>query len=372
MRLGIIKGGQLGKMLIEASAGYDIFTRVMDPSHDAPCRKLCDEFVQADASDFDAVYAFGKKSDILTFEYEHVNVEALEKLESEGVLVYPKPRTLKIIQDKGLQKNFYVENNIPTADFIFIDKDADIKDRIEYIPGVLKLRKHGYDGKGVFKIDTLDHSQKVVHRPSILEKMIAFEKEISVIVARNNQGESKVYPVVEMQAIPEKNILDILFSPANISDRIKSEAENIALKIADCLDLVGVLAVEMFVMNDGQILVNEIAPRPHNTGHHTIEANETSQYEQHLRAVLGLPLGPIEAKAAAAMVNLVGADGYSGPAKFEGIEYLSEDKGYYLHVYEKKETRPFRKMGHVTVLDQDIEKAKEKARWIKEKVRVIA
>lgn len=372
MKLGIIKGGQLGKMLIEAASGYSVYTRVMDPSEDAPCRDLCDEFVKGDPGDFDSVYAFGKKSDVLTFEYEHVNIEALEKLESEGVVVYPKPRTLKIIQDKGLQKKFYIENGIPTADFILIDKEEDIKDHPDYIPGVLKLRKHGYDGKGIVKVDAAQLDQKIVHGPSILEKMIPFEKEISIIVSRNASGEAKVYPVVEMQSNPDKNILDILFSPAAISEETRKESESIALKIAEDLDLVGILAVEMFVTRDRRVLVNEIAPRPHNTGHHTIEANRTSQYEQHLRAILGLPLGRTEAKAAAAMVNLVGAEGYYGPPKFEGIENLSVADGYYLHIYDKKETKPFRKMGHVTVLDEDINKAREKAKWIKDKIKVIA
>ncbi len=371
MKLGIIKGGQLGKMLINASSAYSIFTRVMDPSMDAPCRNLCDEFAKGDPGDFDDVYAFGKKCDVLTFEYEHVNVEALEKLESEGIVVYPKPHTMKMIQDKGLQKKFYIENSIPTADFIFIDKEEDIKNHPDYIPGVLKLRKHGYDGKGIVKVTAAQIDSKIVHGPSILEKMINFEKEISVIVARNDLGDAKVYPVVEMQSNPDKNLLDFLFSPADISEKIKNEAEEIALKIANRLDLVGILAVEMFVTRDQRVLVNEIAPRPHNTGHHTIEANQTSQYEQHLRAVLGLPLGQTEAKAAAAMVNLVGAQGYYGIPKFEGIQYLSLVEGYYLHIYEKKETKPFRKMGHITILDKNIDKAREKANWIKEKIKVI-
>ena len=240
------------------------------------------------------------------------------------------------------------------------------------IPGVLKVNKSGYDGKGVIKIDTLAEACKAFQGPSILEKKIAFEKEISVIIARNQAGDMKVYPVVEMQANHDKNLLDFLFSPANISEKLKHEAEELAIKLSDRLGMVGILAVEMFVTKDQKLLVNEIAPRPHNTGHHTIEANVTSQYEQHLRAVLGLPLGSTEAKTPAAMVNLVGADGYSGNPKFVGLENFLNKDGYYVHIYEKNETRPFRKMGHITILDQDINKAREKAKWVKGKVRVIA
>lgn len=372
MKLGIIKGGQLGKMLIEASSAYPVSTRVMDTSEDAPCRSLCDEFVLGDPGDFDAVYSFGKKCDILTFEYEHVNVEALEKLEREGITVYPKPQTLKIIQDKGLQKTFYAENGIPTADFVLVEAGEDVRGRAGYIPGVLKSRTHGYDGKGVVKLSASSLDQGTARVPSVLEKMIDFEKEISLIVARNDLGQSSVYPAVEMRSDPDKNMLDFLFSPADIPESVRRRSEAIALKIAERLDLVGILAVEMFVTRDGDVLVNEAAPRPHNTGHHTIEANRTSQFEQHLRVVLGLPPGDAKAKSAAAMVNLVGAEGYRGVPRFEGLEGLSPENGYFLHDYGKKETKPFRKMGHITVLDDDIEKAKEKAKWIKEKARVTA
>ena len=361
----------MGKMLIQSMDGYPVFTKVLDLSEAVPCRNICDQFVKGDPADFDSVYAFGKSVDVLTFEYEHVNVQALERLESEGFVVYPTANTMKIIQDRATQKQFYIKNNIPTAEFVVINSAGDLEKNLALIPGVLKVRRSGYDGKGVIKVDSLAETYKAFQGPSILEKKIDFEKEISVIVARNPAGESKVYPVVEMQANYEKNLLDFLFSPANISEKLKSESEELAEKISDRLGMVGVLAVEMFVTKDQKLLVNEIAPRPHNTGHHTIEANVTSQYEQHLRAVLGLPLGSTEAKTPAAMVNLVGPDGFSGKSKFEGLEeFLSKD-GYYVHIYEKKETRPFRKMGHITILDQDINKAREKAKWIKEKVRII-
>jgi 5-(carboxyamino)imidazole ribonucleotide synthase len=371
-KLGVLGGGQLGRMLIQDAINFNLQVFTIDPDTDAPCKYISHHFENGDLKDFETVYQFGKKVDLLTIEIEHVNAEAMQKLEDEGIKVFPQPALLKIIQDKGLQKEFYRKNNIPTADYFLVNNKSEIKDYQSEFPFMQKMRKGGYDGKGVTK---LSHPEQVDHAfdvPSVLEKLIDFDKEISVIVARNPSGDIKTFPVVELEFSPEANLVEFLFSPANLSSDVEKQAYKIAEDVAKALGLVGILAVEMFVTKDGKVLVNEIAPRPHNSGHQTIEANYTSQYEQHLRAILDLPLGSTKTKTASVMVNLLGEKGFSGDAKIEGMNEVLSMEGVKLHLYGKKTTNSFRKMGHITVLDTDLNKAKEKARKVKELLKIKA
>ncbi len=372
LKLGILGGGQLGRMLLQKATDFNISNAVLDPDANAPCKNLCDEFTVGDFKDFKTVYDFGKKVDLLTIEIEHVAVEALEQLEREGVKVFPQPNIIRLVQDKGSQKIFYRTNKIPTAEFHFIEKKNQLGEYTHFLPFVQKLRKGGYDGRGVQVIKTEADFEKGFDAPSILEKYIPFEKEIAVIVARNENGEVKTFPVVEMEFNPEANLVEFLFSPAHISKEIEENAEAIARKIATDSKIVGVLAVEMFVTKEGEVLVNEIAPRPHNSGHQTIESNITSQYEQHLRAILNLPLGSTEIISPSVMVNLLGEKDFSGEAKYEGLEKALAIEGVYVHLYGKKTTKPFRKMGHVTVVAKTIEEAKEKAKRVKQILKVIS
>lgn len=371
-RLGILGGGQLGRMLIQESINLNLSVSILDPDKNAPCKNICDYFETGELSDYETVYNFGKKVDLLTIEIEKVNVEALEALEKEGVNVFPQSRIIRLIQDKGLQKQFFKENDIPTADFRLIaDKAELINENFEF-PFIQKLRKDGYDGKGVVKISQELDYEKAFDAPSIVEKNIDFEKEISVIVARNEKGQVKTFPLVEMDFNPEANLVEYLISPSTYPFEIQQKAEKIALDIASSLNIVGLLAVEMFLTQDGEILVNELAPRPHNSGHQTIEGNRTSQFMQHLRAILNLPLGSTEAIGNAVMVNLLGEKGHEGPALYKGLKEILKKDGVYVHLYGKKITKPFRKMGHVTIVDNDREKAIEKAKFVKETLKVIA
>jgi 5-(carboxyamino)imidazole ribonucleotide synthase len=372
LKLGILGGGQLGRMLIQKAIDFNITTCVLDGDENAPCKSICDEFTHGKFSDFDTVYNFGKDIDLLTIEIEHVNAEALEKLEKEGKKVFPQPRIIKLVQDKGAQKIFYRTNKIPTAEFHLIEGKADLEKYADFLPFVQKLRKGGYDGRGVQVMLSKIDFENGFSEPSVLEKYIDFEKEIAVIVARNERGEMKTFPVVEMDFNPEANLVEFLFSPANISETVEAEAKRIAEKIAADSQVVGVLAVEMFVTKNNEVVVNEIAPRPHNSGHHTIEANITSQYEQHLRAILNLLLGSTEIVKPAVMVNLLGEKDYSGHAKYEGLEKVLGMDGVHVHLYGKKLTKPFRKMGHVTCLADSLEEAMQKAKEVKNSLRVIA
>lgn len=370
LKLGILGGGQLGRMLIQSAVNYNVHCYVLDPDKNAPCNGFSKDFTNGDLLDFDSVYNFGKNLDLLTIEIEHVNVQALEKLNNQGVKVYPSLEVIRIVQDKGLQKEFYKKNNIPTPKFYLIENKNQIKQ--DNFPQVQKLRKMGYDGKGVFIINSKEDLEKAFNEPSVLEEKISIEKEISVILARNISGDIKVYPPVELVFKKDGNLVDYLFSPANLDSIKKLKANEIAVNIAKALNVVGLLAVEMFVTKEGEVLVNEIAPRPHNSGHHTIEANYTSQFEQHLRAILNLPLGETDMIMPACMVNLLGAEGYQGEAKFEGIEEILKIPGIYVHLYGKKYTRFNRKMGHITILDGNVNSAIEKVKFIKEKVKVIS
>lgn len=369
-RLGILGGGQLGRMLLQEAANYDVRSAVLDPSADAPCASICHEFTLGSFQDYDTVLAFGRGKDVITIEIEHVNTQALEELENEGVQVFPRPSFLRMVQDKGLQKEFYTKNNIPTAPYRLIDSLTQLEGANNEFPFVLKSRTGGYDGKGVRVIKSADDLSDVFEGPCVVEEMIPFVKELSIIIARNKQGETRVFPLVEMEFNPQANLVEFLFSPAHVSSEIEIEARNIALKIVESSDFVGLLAVELFLTRDGSLLVNEMAPRPHNSGHHTIEACTTSQYEQHLRAILSLPLGATHLIEPAVMVNLLGAPGHDGPVYYKGLIEALEKPGVHIHIYGKPHTKPFRKMGHVTVTDSDLAAAQQRAREILQLISV--
>ena len=370
--LGIVGGGQLGRMLIQSAIDFNVNCIVLDPDKNAPCRDLVSEFFEGSLTDFNTVLNFGKNADVITIEIENVNTDALLELKKSGKHVFPDPEIIKLIQDKGLQKQFYIEHLIPTADFKLVNKKEEIKSHSEFLPVFQKLRTEGYDGRGVRKISNVNEIENAFDKPSVLEKFIRFEKEISVIVARRKNGETVAFPPVELEFNPKANLVEFLFMPSTLGAEIIEKAESIAVKVINSLDMIGLLAVEMFVTKEGDVLVNEIAPRPHNSGHHTIEANYTSQYEQHLRAILDLPLGSTKGKSAAVMVNLLGEEGYEGKALYKGIEDVLKIEGAHIHLYGKANTKPFRKMGHVTIVEENIDIAKEKAIFVKKHLKVIA
>ena len=375
-KLGILGGGQLGKMLLYNTRKFDIHTEVLDPNADAPSRLSCHKFHQGDLMDFETVYHFGKQVDTLTIEIENVNVKALEALERDGVLVYPSSKTLGTIQNKAKQKIFYLEHNLPTAPFVRYayknELELAITNNIQQIPFVWKSAQFGYDGNGVKIVRSMADVEALPNVECIAEELIPFEKELAVTVARNPNGELKVYPVVEMEFHPEANQVEYVLCPARIEKEMAKKAERVALKVADAFDHVGLLAVELFLTKNGDILINEVAPRPHNSGHQTIETSYTSQFEQHIRAILNLPLGATTSKVCGVMVNLVGAEGYKGPVVYEHIDQIMAMEGVTPHIYGKKLTRPFRKMGHVTIIDTSIQKAREKAQKVKEIINVIS
>lgn len=368
-KLGILGGGQLGRMLIQSGIDFNIPFAVLDPDVNAPCATLT-EFHHGKLTDYDAVMKFGSSCDILTIEIENVNTAALKALAKQGKKVYPQPDVIELIQDKRTQKIFYRDFNIPTADFILTENAQDVKRRRDFLPAVNKLGREGYDGRGVQILRSEEDLAKAFDAPGLLEELIRFEKEISVIVARNEQGEVKTFPVVEMVFHPVHNLVEYLFAPADLPEPVLKRADDIARKIIGELHMVGLLAVEMFVTKSGEVLVNEIAPRPHNSGHQTIEANSTSQYEQHLRAILNLPLGDTTLLIPGAMVNLLGEEGHSGPARYEGFDEVLKVPGVHVHLYGKRLTKPFRKMGHVTIVDEDVERLKKKANFVKQTLKV--
>ena len=375
-KLGILGGGQLGRMLLAETQKLDIYTAILDSNKNAPCSEICNQFVVGDLLDFDAIYNFGKTVDLLTIEIENVNLDALDRLENEGLTIYPKPRDLRIIQSKARQKNFYKDNHIPTADFSHFAYLEEIKHSYENdiinFPFVWKAARFGYDGNGVKIVKNINDLENLPNVECITEKLIPFKNELAVIVARNANGEVKTYPVVEMEFHPEANQVEYVICPARIDFKIAEKAREIALKVVSKLDFVGLLAVEMFQTKNDEILVNEVAPRPHNSGHYSIEASYTNQFEQHLRSILNLPLGNTNSKVAGIMVNLVGEEGYSGSVIYENIEEIIKIDGVTPHIYGKKETRPFRKMGHVTIVNSDLDKAREIAQKVKETIRVIS
>ncbi|WP_396156708.1 5-(carboxyamino)imidazole ribonucleotide synthase [Flavobacterium sp.] len=375
-KLGILGGGQLGKMLLAETRKFDIQTYFLDPSMDAPCQFGATHFFIGDLMDYDTVYEFGKKVDVLTIEIENINLDALDKLEEEGLKVYPSPKTLRLIQNKGVQKDFYVENQIPTSAFKRFNSlnglRAEIENGLIEMPFVWKCAQFGYDGNGVKIVRSIQDIETLPNVECIAEQMVPFINELAVIVARSASGEVKTYPVVEMEFHPEANQVEYVICPARIEYNIAKKATKIALQVSQAYNHVGLLAVEMFQTHDEGILVNEVAPRPHNSGHYSIEASYTSQFENHLRAILDLPLGNTASKVAGIMVNLVGAEGFSGPVVYENIEKIMAIDGVTPHIYGKRETRPFRKMGHVTIVNEDMNEARRIAEEVKNSIKVIS
>lgn len=374
--LGVLGGGQLGKMLLAETHKFDIYTAILDSSKSAPCAQICNRFEIGNLLDYEAVYNFGKTVDLLTIEIENVNIDALDQLEKEGLTIYPKPQNLRIIQSKARQKHFYIDHQIPTAPFSHFAYLEELKHSIEHstleFPFVWKAARFGYDGNGVKIVRNFSDLENLPNVECITEQLIPFKNELAVIVARNKDGETKTYPVVEMEFHPEANQVEYVICPARIEDSVAKKAQEVALKVVNNLDFIGLLAVEMFQTTNDEILVNEVAPRPHNSGHYSIEASYTNQFEQHLRSILNLPLGNTESKVAGIMVNLVGEEGFSGNVFYENIEEVLRIDGVTPHIYGKKETRPFRKMGHVTIVNKDIDTAREIAQKVKETIRVIA
>ncbi len=375
-KLGVLGGGQLGRMLLAETQKFDIFTTILDGNKKAPCAQICNQFVQGDLLDFETVYRFGKRVDLLTIEIENVNLDALDQLEAEGLTIFPTPKTLRIIQSKARQKNFYIDHQIPTATYSHYAYLEELKHSYENniidFPFVWKAARFGYDGNGVKIVRTIADLESLPNVECITEKLIPFKNELAVIVARNKEGETKTYPVVEMEFHPEANQVEYVICPARIEDAVAQKAQEIALKVVKDLDFIGLLAVEMFQTKEDTILVNEVAPRPHNSGHYSIEASYTNQFEQHLRSILNLPLGNTESTVAGIMVNLVGEEGFSGAVVYENLNDILKIDGVTPHIYGKKETRPFRKMGHVTIVNNDIAKAREIAQKVKETIRVIS
>ena len=374
--LGILGGGQLGKMLLYETRKWDLQTRVLDPSAEAPARIASNTFVKGDLMDYQTVVDFGKGLDLLTIEIENVNVSALEALEKDGVTVYPSSQTLKVIQNKARQKLFYRDSGIPTAPFSRFAYTNEILDSIENgglsFPFVWKSARFGYDGQGVKIVRNKEDLATLDNVECIAEELIPFKNELAVIVARNTEGETTTYPVVEMEFHPEANQVEYVLCPARIPEEVQLRAREVALKVSEQLGHVGLLAVELFQTEEDAILVNEVAPRPHNSGHYSIEGSYTNQFEQHLRAILGLPLGKTDSKVSAVMVNLVGAEGHKGEVRYQGIEKILELPGVTPHIYGKRLTRPFRKMGHVTIVDPSIDRARERAREVKENIEVVS
>lgn len=371
-KIAVLGGGQLGLMMIRSAIDFNIEVAILDPNPEAPCQKLAASFEVGDLNDFDTVYNFGKKYDLITIEIEQVNTQALQKLSDEGKKVYPQPHIIEMIQDKRIQKQFYKEHNIPTADFILTENLDDVLTKADFLPAVNKVGKGGYDGKGVQLMREVSDLQKGFDAPGLMEKLIDFEKEISVIVARNEQGEIKAFPPVELVFHPTANLVEYLLAPAQIESIIAQRAIEIATNLTEGLGMVGLLAVEMFVTKDGAVLVNEIAPRTHNSGHQSIESNMTSQFEQHLRAILNWPLGDTSLIISSAMINLLGQEGHTGPAICQGLEEVLEVAGCHMHLYGKKMTKPFRKMGHVTIRDKNMHQLMNKIDFVKKTIKFIS
>ena len=370
-RLGVLGGGQLGRMLIQSGIDFNITFSILDPDPHAPCAQL-GRFHCGALTDYDTVMKFGGTCDIITIEIENVNTDALRDLARAGKRVFPQPDIIALIQDKRTQKIFFSQCGIPTADFVLTEDRDEVTRHADFLPAVHKLGRAGYDGRGVYMLRTREDLPNTFDAPGVLEKLIDFSKEIAVIVARNRSGQIVTYPAVEMVFHPAQHLVEHLLAPARLTPDVLQKADDVARKVARELDITGLLAVEMFVTKSGEILVNEIAPRPHNSGHQTIESNVTSQYEQHLRAVLNLPLGDTTLVRPSAMVNLLGEPGYSGPARYAGFEEVLGLQGAHIHLYGKRLTKPYRKMGHVTIVDDDMERLHDKIEFVKQKLKVIA
>lgn len=370
-RLGILGGGQLGRMLIQEAISYDIDVHIMENDANAPCSNIARSFTKGDINNYEDVMAFGADKNVITVEIENVNIEALYELERRGVRVYPQPRVLEIIKDKGIQKDFYLQNNIPTSPFELLDETSSDAILMSKLPFVQKLRTGGYDGKGVQIIRTREQLTQLFEAPSIAEALVPFAKELSVIVARNERGETAVYPTVECE-FNDANLVAYLFSPADILPEIEQKAYDLAIDVINKLEMVGILAVELFLTNEGELLVNEIAPRPHNSGHHTIECNITSQFEQHMRAVLNMPLGATDMTRNGVMINLIGSEGHTGKVMYQGMDAILSLPGVHPHIYGKQETKPNRKMGHITIAASKLADAKMIAEQVKNAIKVVA
>jgi len=372
MKAGILGGGQLGRMLLQAAANYTVETFVLENDPHCPAAHLCHHFIQGDITNFDDVYAFGKKVDVLTIEIENVNIEALEKLESEGVKVIPKPSAIKIIKNKIKQKGFYQVNEIPTSDFVVTHTKESLPHHHAFLPAVHKLGEGGYDGKGVQIIRTTDDFEKGFDAPSVLEKMVAIDKELAMIVAIAQDGTATLYPPAEMIFDPVLNLLDYQISPALLPEKVSWKAEAIALKLVKAFNSPGLFAVELFVTKDEEVFVNETAPRVHNSGHHSIEANYSSQYDMLWRIMLNYPLGNPDAILPSAIVNILGAEGHSGEAVYTNLDDVLSMDNVFVHLYGKKQTKPGRKMGHVTIMHTDYQDLRYKANKIKHTLKVEA
>ncbi len=374
--LGILGGGQLGKMLLSETQKWDIHTHVLDPSPEAPCRTGCHVFKQGSLMDYETVFEFGKNLDVLTIEIESVNLDALSDLEQQGVKTYPRAETLRFIQDKGVQKTFYAQHQIPTSPCELYESRSALIEAYHsgafVFPQVWKICRGGYDGNGVQVLRAVEDFEKIPDAPCVLERLIPFTHELAVIVARAPSGQEVTYPVVEMEFHPEANQVEYVICPARIDDNLAHKAQEVALKVSRALKHEGLLAVELFATKTGDMLVNEVAPRPHNSGHYSIEAAYTNQFEQHIRAILDLPLGNTQSKVAGIMVNLVGSEGHTGPVHYENIEEILGIPGVTPHIYGKKETRPFRKMGHVTIVHEDMAQARSIAQKVKQRINVIS
>ncbi len=375
-KVGILGGGQLGKMFALAAHNWDVETWALDASRTFPTGPVCSHFVEGNFKDYNDVYAFGKQVDVLTIEIEHVNTEALLRLEAEGVKVHPAPAALNLIKDKGLQKQFYQKHGLPTSDFQLFDSGDAIRVALESgqlsYPFVQKSRTAGYDGKGVAVIKSAQDLPLLLPDASVVEDLVDIEKEIAVVVARNENGEVKAFPAVEMEFNPVANLVEFLVCPSDIDKATERAAEQLALDTVSAFGVCGLLAVELFLTKDNRLIINEVAPRPHNSGHHTIDSCYTSQFEQHLRGILNLPLGSTRMKTASVMVNLLGEPNHSGPVQYDGFEECVAMEGVKVHLYGKAETKPYRKMGHVTVLAENAESAKAKARIVQNKLKVVS
>jgi 5-(carboxyamino)imidazole ribonucleotide synthase len=372
LRIGILGGGQLGRMLLQAAGTYPVETFVLESGKNPPAASLSHHFIEGDIKDFDTVYQFGKRVDVLTIEIENVNHEALAVLEKEGLRIYPSPAALKIIKDKGIQKQFYKNHGIPTAGFYLMQHKEELDNYLNFLPLAQKLRTGGYDGKGVELLRTREDFVKAFDASCVLEKLVDIDKEISVIVAKNAGGDTAVYPPVEMVFDPRYNLVDYLFSPAEMKEEQAQLARDIALRVMNALDSPGIFAVEMFLDKEGNILVNETAPRAHNSGHQSIEGNYSSQYDMQLRVLQNLPLGDTAPIKPSLMLNLIGEPGYSGPVKYEGLEEVQKMEDVFVHIYGKEETKPGRKMGHITLLGESKGELLEKAALIKKKLKVVS
>ncbi len=373
--IGILGGGQLGRMLYESITPWNINIHFLDKDSSFPAGKICPQFIEGDFNNYDDVVTFAKGKDVIGIEIENVNTEALKVLEKSGISCFPQPNILNTIKDKGLQKQFYKTNNFPSSEFQLLEGKDEIinylKDRKISFPFVQKARKEGYDGRAVQLIRTEDDLDKLMDVPSVIEDLVDIEKELSVIVARNELGQIEVFPTVEMVVNPKANQLDYQLCPADISNDDNQEMNNISKRLVEKWNLVGLLAIEFFISKEGEILINEVAPRPHNSGHHTIEACNVSQFEQLGRALLGISLIKPKLVHPSVMINLVGSEGYTGKATYVGMEECLEDDNIFVHLYGKDITKPYRKMGHITIIDENIENAIKKAKFVKNLVKVI-